>query len=128
MKDEHIIIGAIAFNNETGSIDFLGIHPQYRKKDIVKAFMQKALSELLKDVPISITTFREGDKADLEYRKVFQNSDWLLFLPLQCCWVPLWFVFFHQSEHPCMRLQDRVFYLANIRIYLACLADTTAFF
>lgn len=73
MKDGNIIIGAMAFNNETGSIDFLGIHPQYRKKDIAKAFMQKALGELLKDVPISITTFREGDKADLGYRKVFQK-------------------------------------------------------
>lgn len=73
MKDENIIIGAMAFNNQTGSIDFLGIHPQYRKKDIAKAFMQKALGELLKDVPLSITTFREGDKADLGYRKIFQK-------------------------------------------------------
>lgn len=73
MKDENIIIGAMAFRSDTGSIDFLGIHPQYDKKDIAKAFMQKALGELLKDVPISITTFREGDKADPGYRKVFQN-------------------------------------------------------
>ncbi|MBF4692200.1 GNAT family N-acetyltransferase [Fusibacter ferrireducens] len=73
MKDGDIIIGAMTFNNNTGSIDFLGIHPQYRKKDIAKAFMQKALDELLKDVPISITTFREGDKADLGYRKAFQK-------------------------------------------------------
>lgn len=73
MNDGNIIIGAMAFNNETGSIDFLGIHPQYNKKDIAKAFMQKALDELLKDVPISITTFREGDKADPGYRKIFQN-------------------------------------------------------
>lgn len=35
--------------------------------------MQKALGELLKNVPINITTFREGDKADLGYRKVFQK-------------------------------------------------------
>lgn len=37
MKDENTIIGAMTFNNKTGSIDFLGIHPQYRKKDIAKA-------------------------------------------------------------------------------------------
>lgn len=73
MKDENIIIGAMAFRRDTGSIDFLGIHPQYDKKDIAKTFMQKALGELLKDVPISITTFREGDKADPGYRRVFQN-------------------------------------------------------
>lgn len=73
MKDETMIIGAMVFDNEIGSIDFLGIHPQYRKNDIAKAFVQKALDALLKDVPISITTFREGDKADLGYRKAFQK-------------------------------------------------------
>ncbi len=46
MKDETIIIGAMAFNNEIGSIDFFGIHPQYRKIDIAKAFLQKAWGEL----------------------------------------------------------------------------------
>ena len=73
MKDEHIVIGAMAFNSETGSIDFLGIHPQYSKKNIADAFIQKALAELLRDTPISITTFREGDKADPGYRKIFQK-------------------------------------------------------
>lgn len=73
IRDSNTIIGAMAFNDKTGSIDFLGIHPQYRKKDIARAFMQKAVEELLKDVPISITTFREGDKADPGYREVFQK-------------------------------------------------------
>ncbi|EEG75916.1 transcriptional regulator, AraC family [[Clostridium] hylemonae DSM 15053] len=73
MKDKNIIIGAMIFNNAAGSIDFLGIHPQYRKNDIAKAFLQKVRGELLTDVPISITTFREGDKADTGYRKVFRQ-------------------------------------------------------
>lgn len=73
MKDGSIIIGAMVFNSETGSIDFLGIHPQYRKKDIAKAFLQKVWGELLKNIPISITTFREGDKADPGYREIFKK-------------------------------------------------------
>lgn len=73
IKDEATIIGAMAFDNETGSIDFLGVHPQYRKRDIAKAFLQKLWSEILKDTPISITTFREGDKADPGYREVFKK-------------------------------------------------------
>lgn len=73
IKDGANIIGAMAFDNETGSIDFLGVHPQYRKRDIAKAFLQKLWGELLKDTPISITTFREGDKADLGYREVFKK-------------------------------------------------------
>lgn len=73
IKDEATIIGAMAFDDETGSIDFLGVHPQYRKMDIAKAFLQKLWGELLKDAPISITTFREGDKADPGYREVFKK-------------------------------------------------------
>lgn len=73
MRDENIIIGAMAFNSKTGSIDFLGIHPQYRKHDIARAFLQRAWGELLNDTPISITTFREGDKADPGYREIFKK-------------------------------------------------------
>lgn len=73
MYDGNTVIGAMAFNNQTGSIDFLGIHPQYRKQDIAKAFLQRAWVELLKDTSISITTFREGDKADPGYREIFKK-------------------------------------------------------
>lgn len=73
MRDENIIIGAMAFNSETGSIDFLGIRPQYKKHDIARAFLQRAWRELLNDTPISITTFREGDKADPGYREIFKK-------------------------------------------------------
>lgn len=73
IKDGDIIIAAMAFNNNSGSIDFLGIHPQYRKKDIAKAFLRKALKVLLKETPLSITTFREGDKADPGYREIFKT-------------------------------------------------------
>lgn len=73
LKDKDMVIGAMALNVNAGCIDFLGIHPQYRKNGIAKAFLQKAFSELLKDVAISITTFREGDKADLGYRNAFKK-------------------------------------------------------
>lgn len=73
LKDGGVVIGAMAFQSDTGSIDFLGIHPQYSKRNIAKAFLQKALEVLLREAPISITTFREGDKADPGYRKIFQK-------------------------------------------------------
>ncbi|MEA5137048.1 MAG: GNAT family N-acetyltransferase [Candidatus Fimivivens sp.] len=73
LKDKDMVIGAMALNVNAGCIDFLGIHPQYRKNGIAKAFLQKAFSELLKDMAISITTFREGDKADLGYRNAFKK-------------------------------------------------------
>ena len=69
MTEKEIVIGAMMINRERGSIDFLGVHPLYRNKDVSKDFLNIALRELLKDVQISTTTFREGDKADTGYRK-----------------------------------------------------------
>lgn len=71
--DEDMIIGALAFNKELGSIDFLGIHPQYRKHDIAKSFLKRLYHEILSEIPIYITTFREGDKADTGYRDTYKK-------------------------------------------------------
>lgn len=73
LKDADIAIGVMAFHEMKGSIDFLAVHPQYRKEGIVKAFCQKALHELVCSSAISITTFREDDKADIGYRETFKN-------------------------------------------------------
>lgn len=74
LKDGNTVIGIMAFQKESGSIDFLGIHPQYRKQEIAGAFLQKALEELVSaDTDVSVTTFREGDKADTGYRSMFKR-------------------------------------------------------
>ncbi len=69
LKDKEIAIGAMLFSYKTGSIDFMGTHPLYRKKGIPQAFLNKVMRELLKGKEISITTYREGDKADTGHRK-----------------------------------------------------------
>ena len=69
LKDDKIAIGIMLFSYETGSIDFMGSHPLYRNKGIPKAFLNKVMGELLKEKEISITTYREGDKADTGHRK-----------------------------------------------------------
>ena len=33
LKENNVLIGAMAFSRNSGSIDFLGIHPQYRNQD-----------------------------------------------------------------------------------------------
>ncbi len=73
LKDADTAIGIMAFHEVTGSIDFFGVHPQYRKKGIAKAFCEKALYELARSAQISVTTFREGDKADTGYREVWES-------------------------------------------------------
>ena len=73
LKDADIAVGIMAFHEMTGSIDFLGVHPQYRKRGIAKAFCEKALHELVCSEVITVTTFREGDKADTGHRKVIKS-------------------------------------------------------
>ena len=58
----------MAFSDQSGCIDFLGIHPQYRNKGIQKLFLEALLETYLPGQEICMTTFREGDKADIGHR------------------------------------------------------------
>lgn len=69
LKDGEAAVGAMLFSGETGSIDFMGTHPLYRSQGIPRAFLDKMMGELLKGRDISITTYREGDKADTGHRQ-----------------------------------------------------------
>lgn len=73
MTEGGIAISSMMINYETGSIDFLAVHPLYRTQGISRNFLNVALAELLKNKEISITTFREGDKADTGYRKALKE-------------------------------------------------------
>ena len=73
LKDADIAIGIMALDEMTGSIDFFGVHPQYRSREIAKAFCEKALHELTHSAQISVTTFRKGDKADTGYREIWRS-------------------------------------------------------
>lgn len=68
-KDGAAAVGIMLFSRETGSIDFMGTHPLYRRKGIPKVFLDKVMRELTREKEISITTYREGDKADTGHRK-----------------------------------------------------------
>lgn len=69
LKDGGIATGIMLFSYQNGSIDFMGTHPLYRNKGVPKAFLDKVMSELLKGKEISITTYREGDRADTGHRR-----------------------------------------------------------
>lgn len=60
-------------SHQTGSIDFLGIHPLFRNQGLTRIFLDKAICETLHKKQISITTFREDDKADTGYRKALKE-------------------------------------------------------
>lgn len=73
LRDADTAVGIMAFDEQTESIDFLGVHPQYRRRGIGRAFCEKALYELARCPQISVTTFREGDRADTGYRKIWER-------------------------------------------------------
>lgn len=73
LKDNGVLIGAMAFSSQSGCIDFLGVHPQYRNKGIQKLFLEALLETYLPNQEICTTTYREGDKADTGYRNLLKQ-------------------------------------------------------
>lgn len=69
LKDGKTTIGVLAFSYDSGSIDFMGIHPQYRNCGLQKLFLNYLMGKYLPGREISTTTYREHDKADTGYRK-----------------------------------------------------------
>lgn len=73
LKEDHVLIGAMTFSRNSGSIDFLGIHPQYRNQEIQKLFLEVLLETYLPGREIDMTTYREGDKADTGHRDLLKS-------------------------------------------------------
>jgi ribosomal protein S18 acetylase RimI-like enzyme len=73
LKAENLLIGAMAFSYLEGSIEFLGVHPQYRNQGIQKVFLDALLEDYLQGKEISMTTYREGDKADTGHRDILKR-------------------------------------------------------
>ena len=73
LKDGNILVGAMAFSADSGCIDFLGISPQYRRQGIPKLFLDALMKRYLPGREISMTTYREGDKADTGHRALLKQ-------------------------------------------------------
>ena len=73
LKDDNILVGAMTFSNQSGCIDFLGINPQYRRWGIQRLFLDALMEIYLPGQEISMTTYREGDKADTGHRDLLKQ-------------------------------------------------------
>lgn len=73
LRDQGIPIGAAAFSRQAGSIDFFGIHPQYRRRGAAEALLDWLLREEFSGREVGVTTFREGDRADPGQRAAFRR-------------------------------------------------------
>lgn len=69
--EKDIAIGAMIFNSNHNSIDFFGVHLQYRNQNIELAFLNIIIQHIAND--ITITTFRKNDKADLGQRQTLKQ-------------------------------------------------------
>lgn len=68
LKAGNVLIGAMAFTYFPGSIEFLGVHPQYRNRGLQRLFLDALLEIYLPGREISATTYRAQDKADTGHR------------------------------------------------------------
>lgn len=73
LRDVGFAVGVMGFSPDTGSIDFLAVHPQYRNLGITKLFLDKLAEELLYGKAITLTTYRAGDKADTGWREEYRR-------------------------------------------------------
>lgn len=73
LKDGDILIGAMAFSDRSGCIDFMGINPQFRKQGIQRLFLDALMETYLPGQEISMTTYREDDKADTGHRDILKQ-------------------------------------------------------
>ncbi len=73
MRDGAAVVGAAAFSVQAGSIDFLAAHPQYRHGGVEKPLLDFITRGQLAGRAVSITTFREGDRADTGQRAAYKR-------------------------------------------------------
>lgn len=73
LREDRLLIGAMAFSVGPCCIDFLGVHPQYRRQGIQKLFLDALMTKYLPGHEISMTTYRKGDKADTGHRALLMH-------------------------------------------------------
>lgn len=73
LRDINQAAGIMAFSANTGIIEFLAVHPQYRDQGITKLFLNKLITEVNCSREISITTYRADDRADTGYREEYHR-------------------------------------------------------
>ena len=69
LENQGVLVGALIFSPEPGNIEFLGVHPQYRNRGIWELFLEVLMEKYLPGREISMTTYRERDRADTGYRE-----------------------------------------------------------
>ena len=70
-------VGAVGFRCDTGCVDYLGVHPQYRVPGLSAPLLRAVRQRVPSQRELSLTTYRERDPADLGYRREWKRLGFL---------------------------------------------------
>lgn len=73
VKDDEKIIGVLLFSRGHNMICCLGVSPQYRRCGIAARLLEKALDNLDRKQPITVSTFREDDEKGTAPRALYKK-------------------------------------------------------
>jgi len=73
VKEAGEIIGVLLFSRGHNMICCLAVSPEQRRQGVASRLLDKALSELDRTRPITVSTFREGDEKGVAPRALYRK-------------------------------------------------------
>ena len=73
VKDAVKVVGVLLLSKKHNMICCLAVAPEYRRKGIASALLEKALVELDKSRDITVTTFRDNDEKGIAPRALYKR-------------------------------------------------------
>ena len=67
------VVGVLLISKKHNMICCLAVAPEYRRKGIASALLEKALSELDRSNDITVTTFRDNDEKGIAPRALYKK-------------------------------------------------------
>ena len=73
VKDDENVVGVLLLSKKYNMICCLAVAPEYRRKGIASALLEKALSALDRSKDITVTTFRDNDEKGIAPRGLYKQ-------------------------------------------------------
>ena len=73
VKDDENVVGVLLLSKKYNMICCLAVAPEYRRKGIASALLEKALAELDSSRDITVTTFRDNDEKGIAPRALYKR-------------------------------------------------------
>lgn len=73
VKDDENVVGVLLLSKKHNMICCLAVAPEYRRKGIASALLEKALSALDRSKDIIVTTFRDNDEKGIAPRGLYKQ-------------------------------------------------------